>query len=578
MRKMRLAIVAAVLAYTVLATLSPVRLAAQRPSFRAGVEVVLIDVTVVDGTGFPVGDLKPGDFTVTVDGKPRNILSAQFLSHRAPGIDEMLRVESGQRPPDVLDPQRVGTGRDVIIAVDEDSLEAGEGLLARRAIGRFIDQLFATDRIAIVTIPRLPSRIGLTNNRPELFEALSRINAGLATSLGTHRIGLYEAFQMDRNDGVTAKTVVARECGDPSRFTSGVTSDDESMLVPGCRTQVLMEAKQIAMTERERAQRSLDAWRRLAELLSSIPRPKTLVVVSGGLTPPVSPAEHLRVAAAMVSAQVNLYTLLLERYRFGLPTGPPSPTAADDDSLERVGIEDVTAASGGTLLRATNDFQPEFDRVLHELSGSYLLGVDVQAADRNGSPHNVNVSVNRPGVSVRSRKQYVIGTPSARAGIVNAEPATMTPGAAEVGQSDFDLGSEQLSQNRILTAARDLQGTGDVYLTVTARRVAAAGPGGPAVQVQVTIDPRSVAFTSLDGRRVARLAVSLFCGDSKHQTVGQLWQRVDLSLKDRTYAQYKIQGIPYTARVPVTGNPRFVKVVVYDFKSDLIGAMTAKVK
>jgi hypothetical protein len=53
---------------------------------------------------------------------------------------------------------------------------------------------------------------------------------------------------------------------------------------------------------------------------------------------------------------------------------------------------------------------------------------------------------------------------------------------------------------------------------------------------------------------------------------------VNLALKDDTYTRYKDQGIPYTVRVPVTGDPRYVKVVVYDFRSDLVGAMTTKVK
>jgi hypothetical protein len=52
---------------------------AQQPTFRTGTELVLIDLTVVDWAGQPVGDLKPEDFTVTVDRKPRTVVSAQFI-------------------------------------------------------------------------------------------------------------------------------------------------------------------------------------------------------------------------------------------------------------------------------------------------------------------------------------------------------------------------------------------------------------------------------------------------------------------------------------------------------------------
>jgi hypothetical protein len=58
-------------------------LAAQQPppTFKSGVEVVRIDVSVVDKTGKPLSDLTPADFTVTVDRKPRAIVSAQFLKY-----------------------------------------------------------------------------------------------------------------------------------------------------------------------------------------------------------------------------------------------------------------------------------------------------------------------------------------------------------------------------------------------------------------------------------------------------------------------------------------------------------------
>ena len=43
----------------------------QPETFRSGIEVVALDVTVVDRSGTPVEGLIPADFTVTVDGKAR---------------------------------------------------------------------------------------------------------------------------------------------------------------------------------------------------------------------------------------------------------------------------------------------------------------------------------------------------------------------------------------------------------------------------------------------------------------------------------------------------------------------------
>jgi VWFA-related protein len=551
-----------------LAAAAAARVVAQQPTFKASVEVLLVDVTVVDRTAFPVRDLVAGDFTITVDGKPRTILSAQLLLHRAPGIDDLLRVDAGLPPPAVLDAQRVGAGRDVIVAVDEDSLEAGDGLLARKAVGRFIDQLVPSDRVAVVTIPRLPMRVGLTSNRVELFQAVDRISSGIVRTKGKYNIGLFEAFAMEKQDSTTTNNVLDREC-DANRMTN-------AQAIEACRIDVLTEGKQLANIGHDRGQRALDALRRLAELLASVPRPKTLVLVSGGFPAPISYAEFGTVASALSAGQVNLYTIFLPRYNLETLLGIESPSRLEDEGLERMGIENMTSSAGGTILEVTGDFEPAFDRVAREISASYLLAVEVATADRDNRPHRVDVKVNRKGVDIRARRQYVIGKPletaPARAG--GDTPSGLIPEAG--GALDGGLG--QLSYNRILTAARDLEGTGDVYIKVKASDTTSAGSPSRTVLVNVSIDPLSVSFSPLEGRRVARLGVAVFCGDSKNAIVGELWQEMNLALKDDTYQRYKQQGIPFSAKVPVKGDARRVKVIVYDYRSDLVGAMSAKVR
>ena len=51
-----------------------------RPTFRSGVDLVTVDAAVHDADGRPVSSLKAEDFRLEVDGRPRPILSAQFVS------------------------------------------------------------------------------------------------------------------------------------------------------------------------------------------------------------------------------------------------------------------------------------------------------------------------------------------------------------------------------------------------------------------------------------------------------------------------------------------------------------------
>jgi len=50
------------------------------PVFEAGVEVVALDVSVVDSEGRPVPDLGPDEFRLSVDGRPRPVVSAEFVA------------------------------------------------------------------------------------------------------------------------------------------------------------------------------------------------------------------------------------------------------------------------------------------------------------------------------------------------------------------------------------------------------------------------------------------------------------------------------------------------------------------
>src|SRR5688572_24021441 len=64
--------------------------------FRARIDLITVDVAAVDSTGKPVENLRPGDFTVRVDGKPRSVVTADLIR-----IDR-AKAPAPQRPVDTL--------------------------------------------------------------------------------------------------------------------------------------------------------------------------------------------------------------------------------------------------------------------------------------------------------------------------------------------------------------------------------------------------------------------------------------------------------------------------------------------
>ncbi len=424
-----------------------VRVAPQQPTFRTGVEVVAIDVNVVDAQARPVEGLGPGDFTVTVDHKVRKIVSAQYINH---GV--RLAAQPATKPAadaSVLDtlsaPRPAPAGRNVMIVIDTDSLEVGTGLMALRAARQFIDELPAADRIGVATIPRLGSSLTFVTDRAATRKALDRVITGPPdVPGGEYTVGLQEAYDIERKDSTAISIAVGREChcsyqadapaapasGDAAGTGSGSDASGNgapcsASQVQLCVVPLLMQAQQVAMAGHMQAQRSLDALRDLGEGLAQISGPKTLVFVSGGLGVPETTTSFDPLEPAMASGQVTLYTLYIERMSMGQVKTALSPTFAFDDRLDMYGIENVTAAAGGTLVHVIGKIESAFDRVATEMSGSYLLGIEVEAADRDSKSHDVQVKVNRPGLEVRARRRYMIEPD--KPGVKRADAAPAAP-------------------------------------------------------------------------------------------------------------------------------------------------------
>ena len=56
--------------------------------------------------------------------------------------------------------------------------------------------------------------------------------------------------------------------------------------------------------------------------------------------------------------------------------------------------------------------------------------------------------------------------------------------------------------------------------------------------------------------------------------VGDASERLHIPADEAAQARLVRDGIPYSLRTPLTGALQFVKVVVYDYGSDLMGTVT----
>lgn len=375
----------------------------QPPVFRSGVDVVAVDVTVVDNLGRPVRGLRPDQFTITVDGQRRRVVSADFVAvssvDQALGAQARLRrgVFSSNAPEAMSAVRRV-----VLLVVDQDNIQSGMARTEIDEIGRFIDRFDQDDLVGLAAIPGGPS-VDFTTDRAAIRNALRKVVGRWQPFLTMHAIGLWEALGVEANDKDITNNVVAREC---SRMAFGEDA-------VSCQRAVIAEAKQYATDARSRSRQAVTTLRDLVKGLSVFDGTKTLVYVSQALSAAshgggrVEFARDARdVTEAAARSRVGLYVLKLSRWQDSPVERLASETAAEDDDVRGYGLETLASMARGAMFLISASVDSAMTRISLESSGYYLLGFEPQPSDQDGKRHNIDVKVARPGVTIRARREF----------------------------------------------------------------------------------------------------------------------------------------------------------------------------
>jgi VWFA-related protein len=361
-------------------------------TFRSAVDLVPADVSVVDNAGRPVTGLESADFSLTVDGRPRTIVSAQY-------------IESGDVPAAAPVPATYSTntaaigGRLLMIVVDRANIATGNGRLVLEAASRFVSRLGPADRVGLAAIPGAGPEIDFTSNHEIVQSTLPKL-VGLGRSgSGLQRIGTAEATAIERGDVLRGEEVFSREC-------AGARGDE----IADCRRRLQAEAAMVSAEVRERSRNSLIALRSLIDWMAMTPGPKTLVLLSEGLVLDRDFGAVAWIGPAAARAEISVYVVQLDATAFDAMSRRISPTRNQDLALGREGLDLLAGAARGAVLRpATAAADDAFARLSLELSGYYLLSFSPEPGDRDGRPHKIRIQLpRRKGIEVRSRAEFVV--------------------------------------------------------------------------------------------------------------------------------------------------------------------------
>jgi len=369
-------------------------------TFRANVDLVVVDAVVIDKMGAAVTDLVAGDFGITAGRRPRRIVSSEFVHARRVSVAPPQHILRDVPAP--TGNLRTGSeGRSVIFAIDVDEIRAGEGRLAMRAIADYVAGLGDADRVGVVSLPDGTPRLDLTTDRQRVRDITSGM-AGRSRRMYGSDMSPGEAVAIAAGDSSALKAWRER--------TEGLPAGEIGGFVGGCSGGCKERAERTLDVYRRHTRKVLSSLRGLAEAMAPLDAQKALILVSEGIYIDPQVQRDLRDFAAVAErARVAVYALHLEAPLMEAATRGGSTAASRllDDRVGFDGMADISTSARGTAFRVIAHPAQPLRRIDAELSGYYLIAFERTADDADGQHIPIEVRVNRADLDVRSRSEFV---------------------------------------------------------------------------------------------------------------------------------------------------------------------------
>lgn len=367
----------------------------QQPTFKSGVELVVVDAQVVDKKkGDPIPGLKADAFQVTIDGKKRKVSSLQFID-AGTGLPKSPEGGAGAA---------VRPGNLYVIAVDQGSFRPVNAPSVIYAAREFLKRVHANDYVGMISFPSPGVRIDPTRDRKVLEEAIPRlVGFSQLKQNRQYQFTLSDAIDVAARDQETLRRVADRNCPANDLMCSRAIENEMAELV--------------SMLELQ-GSRSFHGLREVVSAVRGIEGRTTLVVLSAGIPTGDRAGGRLYLRNDAIQAgkdgqgsTVLIYTLHMNT-AFLDAFSPDAPsvqqTALRESGVFSRGLDLFNGNAGGTFLEVNTSANSAIDRLVREMSAYYLLGVEVDEADRDGRAHLIQVKVNAKDSAVRNRASVLI--------------------------------------------------------------------------------------------------------------------------------------------------------------------------
>jgi VWFA-related protein len=540
------------------------------PAVRVTVRLVLADSVVTDKDGKVVTGLGPKDFTVLEDGKPQKVT---YFSFEQPA--KMARALLSRRvnlPPNVTTDRpeyHMPSGAPVILLIDELNTQAADQARARMELLKYLDtQLQPGEPIAVYTLGSALRLLQDFTDDPALLKAaVQSFSPNEPVEQQLSRIDQ----TLPRLSG--AKPDIQRVNRDATIFIQRMQEFYQDQASLGVDMRVGM---------------TLTAFQAIAQAVAGIPGRKSLIWVTSSF--PLATYTRIvkysadadnnpnRVAfnevyedrirqatSKLTDAQIAVYPVDA-RGLVGQLQGGAENQGIDAGGqfvggqelaqvIQQAGgaveetqatMKQVAGDTGGKVYTNLNDLNHSVALSVEDGASYYLLGY-TPAGKPDGKFHKIEVKVDRPGVSVRSRRGYFAIVPS-------DDSKTMKQLEAQVG------------------IAMQLGSPGATGVTFDARVLPPAPAPKMKVGVDFLVDPSTISTEDAGGgskQLALEFHVAAYGGNGKlvaHRDVA-----LKPTLKANQFAAIQQQGIPYHMDLDLEPGQYTLRLGVVDQRSGMIG-------
>jgi VWFA-related protein len=430
------------------------------PSFKAGVELVRLDVRVTDSDGRPVRDLKQSEIDVEENGASRPVV---FFQHIEGPTESYAEAASHTVGGEVSTNQGAPRGHLYVFVFDQQHIAPGNEQRARAAAQRFLQTRFHPgDRVAVNALPGPGPQIGFTANAQQVAAELTKVR-GLAQPTTRGPLGgmqVDEAFQITRGSDEMLRRVELRvetELGSDAKKQAG----NELTL----KAIVKEDALAIVKTADAETRRVLGLLRDMMRQMREIEGRKSIIFISEGFYDDNVRRELEDVAAAAAQSYSVIYAVDVNRRESDFTVNEPTGGDQATGILDRVGpLAGLAAETDGLF---ANDAGLRADQVFASVAAQsqdyYLVGFTPSdnAVKDPGQYRRVKVHVARSGATAGTRTGYALVDPASRLdrrqAIDRALAAPFPQQGLPVQYTTYLLrGAAQGMQRVILSLAADL--------------------------------------------------------------------------------------------------------------------------